>query len=332
MRGALAVLHGNPGLREMLDRLASRKTLPHAMCFGGPRGVGKRTTALAVARTLQCLDAADADCRCAPCRKIEGGIHPDVRTIAPDGTFLKIDQIRELISMVRLKPYEGEVKFFILRDADAMNEESANAVLKTLEEPPPDTYLVLCTSRPDALLPTIRSRCRMVRFQALPAEELLAVLHDRGLADAEARRRAMFADGSVGTALGLDLAEVEARRQRVVDAIALLQGGPSAAQVLALAKEASADKGELDATMEVWKHVARDMALVARGAAPEACAYPDLAPELAKLAARLAPSAPLRLYREADALRDALRRNVAKQIAAEVLMLRARDLLGAGSS
>ncbi|MFN7973764.1 MAG: DNA polymerase III subunit [Acidobacteriota bacterium] len=329
MKGVLAALHGNLPAREMLSRLLEQGRLPHALCLTGPTGVGKRTVALALARVLMCRREASDDCDCIPCMKIGKGIHPDVRTIVKDGTMLKIDQMRELTRLVRLKPYEADVKLFIVDDADLMNEEAGNALLKTLEEPPPGTYLVLTTARPDVLLPTIRSRCRIVRFQPLPRREVASILASRGMAAPEADRRALFSCGSVGTALSLDLPAAEERRKGVVDLLGTLSRGALASEIWKLAKDGGAEREESEATIELLKTLTRDMALLARVGPVAGLEHPDIAGDLEPIAARLGPEGTIALYRQAEAAREALTHFAPRTLALEVLYLRARELMGA---
>ena len=326
MKGALAAVHGNASAREMLHRLVERESLPHALCLGGPSGVGKRTVALALAHCLNCLEQAELDCSCGACHKIRQAIHPDVRTVVADGNFIKIDQIRKLLQLVRMRPYEGRAKVFVIDDADRMNEESANALLKTLEEPPPDTYLVLTTSRPDSLLPTIRSRCRMVRFQALPRGEVTKILERLEIDPDEAARRALYARGSVGTALAVDLESAEARRDRALKLLQSLPDRPPTADLWQRAKELASDKEELAESLETLKVLCRDLAVVSRSGDPETFANPDLRDSLQKLAARMPSRAPLQLFREIETLREAIAGFAARQMAVEVTLLRARGL------
>lgn len=146
----------------------------HAYLFCGPAGCGKHTTGLALAAALNCTEAPGEGCgRCASCEKIAAGIHPDVQVLERQGAtqIIPIETIRkQVIPQLGLPPHEGAARVFLIEEAAALPSASANALLKTLEEPPPRTHFVLCTTSPDQLLPTIRSRCQRVTFAALPAE------------------------------------------------------------------------------------------------------------------------------------------------------------------
>lgn len=140
----------NTKVLERFKRLASAKRLAHAYLFTGPAGVGKMETALAVARQVNNITAVD---------------HPDIHIIGGvDEEGIKIEHIRHMLGRVGLRAYEAEVKVFIVRDADRMTTEAANALLKTLEEPPAHTLVILTTAAPEDCLATIRSRCHMVQF------------------------------------------------------------------------------------------------------------------------------------------------------------------------
>jgi hypothetical protein len=147
--------------------------VPHAYLFSGPPGAPMYDAAIALASALSCLRArgagcaADAASRCEACAKIAGGIHPDVVTLVREGAaqIVPIESVRsQVIARLGLPPHEGEVRVFIVEEATAMAPPAANALLKTLEEPPARTLFVLCTTAPEQLLPTIRSRCQRVRF------------------------------------------------------------------------------------------------------------------------------------------------------------------------
>ncbi len=203
---------------RLLQQALLKDRLPHAYLFLGPEGIGKRLTALTLAKTLNC-EQGKGDCceKCLPCRKIEDSNHPDVGVISPDGQFIKIDQIRQLQRSLSYRPYEGRKRVCILDNADRMKAEGANALLKTLEEPPPDTLLILLAPETDALLPTIVSRCQQVSFTPLPLNEMTKELTMRlSLDQAEAKTLAELSQGSPGRALEMFHHEVWEKRPKFI--------------------------------------------------------------------------------------------------------------------
>jgi DNA polymerase III delta' subunit len=163
-------LGGNERAIEQLRRAIARGRVPHAYLFAGPRDAPLVETALVVASALNCQRTPGDPCgECVSCAKIAAGIHPDVVTLVREGAgqIVPIERVREqVIARIGLPPHEADVRVFIVEEATAMAPPAANALLKTLEEPPPRTLFVLCTSAPEQLLPTIRSRCQRVRFAA----------------------------------------------------------------------------------------------------------------------------------------------------------------------
>src|SRR5262245_48383740 len=141
------------GNRKIIERLRTKLRegrFPHGLVFAGPAGVGKRTSALMVAKALNCLNAGPGDfCdACSQCHKIDAGTHPDVLSIGveEDASEIKIAQVRQLLQMLDLRPFEGKAKVFVIDPADAMNAAAANALLKGLEEPPDDSFFMLLTT------------------------------------------------------------------------------------------------------------------------------------------------------------------------------------------
>ena len=208
------------GHRHLLDLVAgavARGSLPPSLIFAGPRGVGKRTAALALAQLVNCpapVPGPDACGTCASCTRIGRLVHADVLCVEPGDTgVIKVDQIRDAVERTAYRPFEGRRRVVIIDEADAMLSEAQNALLKTLEEPPSTSMFVLVTCSPDELLPTVRSRCQRLRFGRLPAGDIAAELmrsHEYSSADAYAAASA--ADGSLGLALdGGSTALVEAR-------------------------------------------------------------------------------------------------------------------------
>lgn len=158
-------------LRILLGTLR-RNRMPSSMLLSGDTGIGKKLTALNYAKAVNCLQPIDSDCcdTCSSCRKIESGIHPDVISVFPENNEIRIDEVRKIDEMLSFKAFEGRKKVVIIDDAETMNINAANAFLKTLEEPPPDSLILLISSNADNLPDTIKSRCMHVRFYPLPLE------------------------------------------------------------------------------------------------------------------------------------------------------------------
>ncbi|MBI2194505.1 MAG: DNA polymerase III subunit delta' [Planctomycetes bacterium] len=173
----------------------------HAYLFHGPEGVGKRALAIEAAKMLLCPSRGCGSCPV--CRRVETRNHADFRLIEREegSQDLKIGQIREMQGEIHLRPMEGRNKVFILADCDRMSEEAANCLLKTLEEPPGESFLFLLSETPEALPETIRSRCQEVRICARPAHEIAELLvTEAGMQEGEARFLARLAEGSLGRA------------------------------------------------------------------------------------------------------------------------------------
>jgi DNA polymerase III delta' subunit len=163
----LGDIQGQERVLAILRAAMAGERVHHAYLFTGPAGAGKRDTALALASALNCLEAPGEGCdRCAACDRIAHGLHPDVVTMAREGAaqIVPIETVRDVITRTALPPHEARVRVFLVDEANALQGAAANALLKTLEEPPRRTMFILSTVAPDQLLPTIRSRCQRVAF------------------------------------------------------------------------------------------------------------------------------------------------------------------------
>jgi DNA polymerase-3 subunit delta' len=188
-----------------------------AYLFSGADGLGKKFIAIQLAKALNCLSArSGGPCeKCESCRKINSGIHPDLLVISPKGKerIINVAMIGDMLQRVSRKSYEGRYKIIIFDDAHRMRESASSKLLKTLEEPPPGTIMVLVTSRPDKLLPTIVSRCQAINFYLLPDKEIEDFLvRVKKVPFEEARVMASFAGGRVSESLKLLSGETVRRR------------------------------------------------------------------------------------------------------------------------
>ena len=250
-----------------LMRSVQAGRIVHALLFTGPHGSGKRTVARLMAQAMLCRSAGERPCgSCPACKRFLAGSHPDVRVVRPEKRVTGVGEIRDLIDDLALKPFEGGRHIAIIEQAEAMTPGAQNALLKTLESPPEDAMFFLISDAPEAILPTIRSRCQTVRFSDLSVEDCAAVLQSRGIDPGRARTLAGQAQGSVGRALELDAdAAYMALRERVIGSLEALR---DAASVAAAAAGAAVEKGEEGAVLEIMELWARDLMAIQSGARP----------------------------------------------------------------
>ena len=188
--------------------------------FLGPDGVGKRATAISLAKAVNCEgDSRDTDCECASCKKIDFGNHPDMFLVYPEGASysIKIIRIREIIYEASLKPYEAKKRVFIVNDAEAMTEEAQNSFLKLLEEPPKNHILILTSSNMAGILPTVISRCKILKFNKLAQPMIQGFLMSRDFDEGQAILYSHMAMGSIGRAIELKEMDIISRRDEIVN-------------------------------------------------------------------------------------------------------------------
>jgi DNA polymerase-3 subunit delta' len=218
--------------------------MTHAWLFTGPPGSGRSVAARAFAAALQCDRAGCGHCEA--CVQADGGTHVDVSVVVPEGLSIGVDEAREMVAHGQRRPALGRWLVTVVEDADRLTDEAANALLKAIEEPPPRGVLLLCAPSVEDVLPTIRSRCRLVQLRTPPVEAITRVLVEAGVDEAMAAFAARAAQGHIGRARRLATDE-DARRERR-DVLALprsLQGVGSAltaARDLVDAASAEADR------------------------------------------------------------------------------------------
>lgn len=190
---------------EALARQVAAGEVPHAWLLLGPAGSGKRPTAVAMGAALNCPEQPGIGCgECSACLRVQRRRFPDVHHIVPEGPIIAVDVVREtIVPEAARSPFEGRVKVFVIEEAERMNPAAQNALLKTLEEPQPDTVFILISDDEDEILETIRSRCRIVRLDAIPEARIVELLSRQGVAAEAALVAARVAEGDLEYALEL---------------------------------------------------------------------------------------------------------------------------------
>ena len=325
---AFREIAGHRRLLTLLSQAIARQSLTPSLILSGPEGVGKRLTAISIAQELNCLSPANGGAcgACAVCSRIARGAHPDVMTIEPgESGSIKIEQVRAAIERAHYRPFEGRRRVTIIEEADALVPAAQNALLKTLEEPQPGSVLVLVTSRPDALLPTVRSRCAHLRFGRLQVADVAAVLErSQGYSHSDALTAAAASDGSVRRALDL---EADAFTDARSDAEGLLQAaGRDPRTRLEQAKEllkgggtAASEREHLSARLMAMTALVRDAGLVASGGDARLLANLDRRPVVDSMARALGVDRLGRIFAAVTRAEDALERNVSPKVVADWL-------------
>lgn len=214
-------IYGHESKKEILRNTLARKRTAHAYLFSGISGIGKKTLALEFIKAVNCAQSDalhDACGACDSCRKIQRSSHPDVFFVEAEGQFIRIASIRHMQERAKCRPLEAKKRAFIIDDSDKMNEESANALLKMLEEPSASNILILITARPYAMPQTIISRCQHMRFNPLNSETVTKFLvSEMGMDYQEALLPAALSGGSIGSALELNKDEIVTYRNELLD-------------------------------------------------------------------------------------------------------------------
>lgn len=199
---------GHEPQKEFLQSSVRKNRISHAYLFSGPEGVGKKLVAIGFAKLINCTSGGgeNLDCECVSCAKTEKGLNPDVLVFGyPDEKTIKVDHVRQDIErLIHLAPYENPYKVFIIDGAQRMNFNAQNAFLKTLEEPPPNSVIILITTLADLLMPTIRSRCQSVVFQPLEAGQVREFLEKEKPGDNDPELVSRISGGSISRALNTD--------------------------------------------------------------------------------------------------------------------------------
>ncbi len=336
-------LTGNELVKKLLRRILETGRSPGAMLFAGEDGVGKKLFALEIAKALNCRapQGAEGCGRCPSCVRTarfnypqssesddwKGIIwtdHPDVGMVVAPKRVLLVEQMRLIEREANYRPYEGKARLFLIEDADKLNDASANALLKVLEEPPPTSHIVLLTSRPAMLLPTIRSRCQMIRFSPLTAPEIEEHLVKNKIASAkEASIRARVARGSLGRAIEVDFDDYLRQRESMLTILKALARGGDHIQLLRSAEELNdaRHKDEFESRLDILETLIRDAWMLALAAPGDSVVNEDLLPQLEKISERLDGRRPAGWISQIEEMREQLIVNINRKAATDALFL-----------
>ncbi|TCO78625.1 DNA polymerase III subunit delta' [Marinisporobacter balticus] len=203
-------------------RAISNEKIAHAYIFEGPSGIGKVAIATAFAKGIQCKNYHEDACNiCISCLKVNGNNHPDIKMIEPEGKSIKNKQIEEMQQDLLRKPYEGNKKIYIIKHANQMTVSAQNRLLKTLEEPPQYAVILLMSANSNSFLPTIKSRCQILKFNRMGQNDIEQILTSKyGMNQEEGRVLAAFSDGILGKAIQLKESDVfRIKREETIEVI-----------------------------------------------------------------------------------------------------------------
>lgn len=331
---------GHDGVAGPLLRSVREGRAAHAYLISGPPRVGKGTLARVLAAAFCCTET-DAPCgACPACRRVTAGAHPDVEVLAPGGLCdesehdhardgsrdVRICQVRRAERLLNLAPFEARARAVIIDPADALNAQSADAFLKTLEEPPAQAVIILVATEPGALPDTIRSRCRHVTLRVLPVAEVERLLREeRGAEADQAALLGRLSGGQIGWALAAlaDPAFLDARAEQIDRIAALAEAGRAERFAYAeeLAGRFTRSRDDVYGVLSLWTGWWRDL-LLARAASERGIVNVDRRQQLAAVAGRFEPAAVARFLRALRECRQDLEANVNPRLALEALMLR----------
>jgi DNA polymerase III subunit delta' len=339
-----STLIGNNEVKESLRRLLTGGRMPGSLLFTGEDGIGKKLFALELAKTLNCRNRSGVDAcdECSSCKRISNSTfapftgaddnkermiwseHADVAMVRPYKQIIRVKPMRELEREANFRPFEGAARIFIVEDADYMNDQAANALLKTLEEPAATVHLILTTTNPMALLATIRSRCQMIRFAPIPAPEIERFLIQRNSLTADdATLLARTSQGSLGRALAADIDDYRDRRESMLTILKSLTLTGDRAQLLRASEELAAakDRSDYEQSLDVLEALIRDAWSLSLGRPADSIVNVDRLKDLERIASELRSEKAAAWLTTIEELRGALEVNINRRIASDGLLI-----------
>ncbi len=333
-----STLIGNDRIKKLLQRAVTEGRIGQSLLMAGPRGVGKYQFAVALAQALNCekVKMGEPCGDCVPCRKIARSEHADVRTILRESQdtsfkkdtrsqFIKIDQVREMAQQAQFRPYEGRRRVFIIDDAEWLRHEAANSLLKTLEEPPETSLVILITAKPFSLLDTIRSRCLMLSFAPLNAAEIEQHLRTMGKSSDEVRLRSRLACGSIGRAIEIDLPEYREMRNVLMELVEALAFSGDSIRLLSAAEYLGRklEKDEFEKHLDALMVLLADLFRLKLCEADDSLTNEDIVERLERVAEALTVEQITEWTDRIEQVFRALPRNVNRQLAMDAMLITA---------
>jgi DNA polymerase-3 subunit delta' len=277
---------GNSRVKKILRLALQKNRIPNSLLFSGAKGVGKRSLARILAKAVNCeQEIGDACEKCPTCVAISGRRLPDVWEIEPEGQVIKIDQMRAVRQAAYLRPMVGHKRIFIIDEAEKMNDEASNSLLKILEEPPLFSLIILLTDNAHLILPTIRSRCQILQFSPVGKEEIRRVLEDRGCPDDRAKIISLLVNGNLEAALEVNWDEIQSRRKEAWGVFqSFLKRDRASSFLRSYAfTQRNLIREDFEKTLEIMASFCRDLILIKDRGEPSLLLNPDYADTLADL-------------------------------------------------
>ncbi|CAN5226577.1 DNA polymerase III subunit delta' [soil metagenome] len=335
---------GNRQIKEILRRMLANNRVPHSLIFAGEEGIGKKHFALELAKTFACQNPQNFEAcgKCSNCRRADEfsfpkpedkkeefervffSRHSDIGKVIPCRKNILVESIRALEKEANYRPNEAEARFFIVDDADKMNHQASNALLKTLEEPAATTYIFLITSRPDALLPTIISRCQTLRFAPIPANEIEAhLLQTKQFAPDDAELLSLLSNGNIGLALTLDLAKFREQREAMLKVLQSLLIENNRAFLLKTSEEMNdaKNKDTYENFLNILQTLIHDVWKIKLGADEFSVVNRDYKTQIKILAEKSNAKRLARWLKEIETMRENFAVNLNKKIATDALFM-----------
>ena len=309
----------------LLQRAIRNEKVVNSYLFLGNEGIGKKHVALQFAKALNCLggeiEEGEACDHCSSCKKIDHALHPDVALIEPEGQNIRVDQVRQLQKELVYKPYEGKYRVCILTAADRMAPHIPNTLLKTLEEPPLHTVIILLANNSRFILPTILSRCHPVRFHPLPMPLVSKwLIEDKGFNKAEAHLLASLSEGSPGKALEIQEEIFQVPREGLLKDWVGLKS-LSFERIGNWVESLPSQRDHLLLTLEVAKTLLRDLVMVKALKNESNLIHSDLLQIMESLATRWSLSSLLKRMEILHQATLAIKANANTSLALEAMML-----------